>query len=266
MINTSQYTSLRQYPLEYFNSMFKEPIIEMTNKIINNDNFSLARFGDGEYTCMMGGEGHNCDNHPYSSKLGDKLTSSFNYLKKLKNVYFGEWGAQPGSFDTPQNIAPIQYLHTGLGEYHLDLFYKDHNLNLVNFEILQNNTLFKEKFIFFKTDKESKRKKIYVGPYNKLKGVEKFLNINSFINIPEYNSFQKYDTILQLILNEIKDNCIILFSAGMPCECYMHEILIVNNKITCLDIGSGMDAMFSDFTREGQLEKEICRNFYKELL
>ena len=41
MINTSQYTSLRQYPLEYFNSMFKEPIIEMTNKIINNDNFSF---------------------------------------------------------------------------------------------------------------------------------------------------------------------------------------------------------------------------------
>jgi len=257
--------SHRQYPEEYFNNMLKKPIIEMTDKIINNDNFSLVRFGDGEFFCMMKKDGHNCDNHPYSTELGDKLIASYDYLKNLKNVYFGEWGDQPGSFGTPQNVVPQKNYNNPVFEYQLELF-KDTDLKLVNFEVLQNNTLFKEKQIFYKTIKESNRKKIYVGPYTKLKGIGKFLNLNSFITIPEINSFQNYGNILNLIKKEIKDNCIVLFSAGMPCECYIHEILKYNEKITCLDIGSGMDTMFHGVTREGQQERDICRNFYKELL
>ena len=50
----------------------------------------------------------------------------------------------------------------------------------------------------------------------------------------------------------------------MPCECYIHEILLLNDKITCLDIGSGMDAIYSDLTREGQQSKDVCREFYNE--
>ena len=261
----TQIISHRQYPVEYFNSMLKEPIVEMTNKIINKDNFSLVRFGDGEFFCMLKNNGHNCDKHPYSSELGDKLISSFNYLKKLENVYFGEWGDQPGSFGTPQNVAPQKNYNNPVFKYQLELF-ENIDLRLVNFEILQNNTLFEEKLVFYKTIKESNRKKIYVGPYTKLKGLEKFLNLHSFITIPEVNSFQEYDKILKLIKDEIEDNCIVLFSAGMPCECYIHEILKLNEKITCLDIGSGFDSLFHGITREGQLDTDIVKNFYKELL
>lgn len=260
-----QIISHRQYPEEYFNSMLKEPIVEMTDKIINHVNFSLVRFGDGEFFCMQKKKGHNCDKHPYSNELGDKLIASFEYLKKLKNVYFGEWGDQPGSFGTPQNVAPQKNYKNPVFQYQLKLF-ENADLKLVNFEILQNNTLFQEKHTFYKTIKESKRKKIYVGPYTKLKGIEKFLNLDSFITIPEVNSFEKYDNILNLIKGEIEDNCIVLFSAGMPCECYINDILLINDKITCLDIGSGMDAMFHGVTREGQQERDVCRDFYKELL
>lgn len=259
-----KYFSKRQYTSNYFENKLRKPLVEMTEKIKEKDNFSLVRFGDGELFCMMGKEGANCDNHPYTPELGDKLIDSFHFLKNKENIYFGEWDEQPGSFGNPQNVE-MQKKDTPEYKFQKELI-EGVNLNLVNFEILQNNTLFKEKYNFYKTIKESKRKKIYVGPYNKLKGSVNFLKLDSFVDIPLINSFEKYDKILKLIKDEIEDDCIILFSAGMPCESYIHEVLKCNEKITCLDIGSGFDSLFYGITREGQLDNNTVKNFYKELL
>ena len=41
--------------------------------MLNNENFTFVKYGDGEILCMIGGKGKNCDHHPYSEKLRKEL-------------------------------------------------------------------------------------------------------------------------------------------------------------------------------------------------
>lgn len=53
-------------------------------KIRSGINFSLARYGDGEFNAMLGVEGSNCDGHEYNRDMGVKLCKT---LRK-KPEYF----------------------------------------------------------------------------------------------------------------------------------------------------------------------------------
>ena len=52
----------------------------------------------------------------------------------------------------------------------------------------------------------------------------------------------------------------------MPSKSLIHKTLEYENETTCLDIGSGFDAIFIGRTREGQLKKEIIKKYYGDLL
>lgn len=51
---------------------------EIINKLNDNEQFSFSRFGDGEFNCMRGKEGSNCDDHTYFKDLGVKLALAWN--------------------------------------------------------------------------------------------------------------------------------------------------------------------------------------------
>lgn len=57
-----------------------EPSSETFDKICDmlksNVNFKFARYGDGEWFCMFGKEGANCDNHKYFKDMGERLRES----------------------------------------------------------------------------------------------------------------------------------------------------------------------------------------------
>lgn len=148
-------------------------------------------------------------------------------------------------------------------KFQFDLISKtDIKVNFVNYEILLQNTLCEEKFNFLKSIKDSNRKKIFVGP-ERLNGVVNFLNVDKFIQVPLINTFSKYDELLPNILNEIEDNSIFLFSCGLPSKSFIHKILEKNNNVTCLDFGSGFDSMFVGHTREGQIDGNFVKKYYK---
>lgn len=54
------------------------------NKIAQGDNFSFARYGDGEFNAMLGEQGANCDGHPYDLGMGIQLNDT---LKKRPEYY-----------------------------------------------------------------------------------------------------------------------------------------------------------------------------------
>ena len=63
-----------------------------TKKMLNNENFTFVKYGDGEILCMIGGKGKNCDQHPYSEKLKKELEKSFvKLLRFYDDVYLAEW-------------------------------------------------------------------------------------------------------------------------------------------------------------------------------
>ena len=259
--------STRQYPEDYLERVL-ESLKAWTYYIENNQNFSFIKFGDGEFFCMMGKEGTNCDNHNYSPELGRKLIDAWNYFANntTENIYIAEWADQPGSFGTPQGVYPIQNTNNPVFAYLQNLLLQnDNKFHLVNFEILLQNTLSLFKYNFFKSIKYSTRKKVFVGPV-RLTQVTNFLNTNVHIQVPLPNSFKVYDKILDNCKKLAVDDTIFIFSSGMPTKSLIAELLQYKENITCLDAGSSFDAMFVGGTREGQLTTDVIKNYYKELL
>jgi len=222
-------------------------LIEWKDNIISHTNFSFIKYGDGEFNCMMGLSGLNCDKHPYTKELSDKLYDSWYFLSSLDNIYISLW-------------------HTM--SFYDELLSKTKNIkaNLIEtgYEILLQNNLTENKFNFLKSIKETNRKKIFIGP-NRLKGVIDFLNINFFIEVPLINSFSEYEKVLNEIYTHIQDYSIFLFSSGMMTKSLIHKILEKNRNVTCLDIGSGFDSIFVGLTRSGQNPEKV-KMFYQTLL
>ena len=60
--------------------------------IDNNKPLSFSKYGDGEFFCAFGYNGHNCDNDNYTPKLRDALLNSFKYIVEISNNnYIGYW-------------------------------------------------------------------------------------------------------------------------------------------------------------------------------
>lgn len=261
------YPTTRFYPEEYLNTV-TQTLKCWTENIINKKNFSFIKFGDGEFYCMLGTPGYNCDQHPYSKILGEKLNLAWNYFcsSKTHEIYIAEWADQPGSFGTPQNILPQKNPHNPIFSFYNKITEnKELNFKLVNFEILLQNTLSLEKYNFFKTLKNIDRNKVFIGP-ERLNKVQSFLNINTHIQVPLHNTFSKYDDILNACKNLYKKNTIFIFSSGMPTKSLIFELIKEHSDITCLDTGSSFDALFVGGTREGQLNTDTLLTFYKDLL
>lgn len=123
-----------------------------TNKIKNNENFTFVKRGDGELACMSGETGTNCDAHPYTKELGDKLKESFEFLKDKADIV--EWNDQKN--------------------YNILLHRKDNDLNKL-----------KE---FWLTVKVAPRKKYFIGPA-RLAGAASLLDA-THITVPEVNAFE----------------------------------------------------------------------------
>ena len=258
----------RQFPQHYLQQILST-LDQWKSFIESNQNFSFIKFGDGEFLCMMGEQGANCDMHPYSKHLGDRLIAAWNFFSTttIPNIYIAEWADQPGSYKTPQNVEPAQDTSNPVFQFVDKLLSQreSHNFKLVNFEILLQNTLSENKYNLFKAIKDSRRKKIFIGP-QRLQQVNSFLNTDVFIQVPTHNSYSVYEQNLNACKQLLADDTICLFSSGMPTKAFISDLLKCKTNITCLDVGSGFDAIFVGNTREGQNSMSVVQDFYRELL
>lgn len=109
--------------------------------IENNANFSFVKRGDGEVACMNYEPGGNCDGHPYTKELGDRLKESFEFLKDKVTIV---------EFDNQKN-------------YNMLLHRVDNNPSK-----------------FWKAVINSPRRKVYVGP-ERLASVAKLLKAKHIV-------------------------------------------------------------------------------------
>ena len=116
------------------------------------ENFTFVKYGDGEIICMIGGTGKNCDDHPYSKKLGSLLERSFvKLLRYYDDVYLADW---------VDNLVKTResYVNTN----NLNPKFADYECFLTLDENLNDNKLVK----FYKLIKNSKRKKYLLAQKN----------------------------------------------------------------------------------------------------
>jgi len=193
-----------------------------TENIKNNINFTFVKRGDGELDCMNGEVGANCDGHDYSPELGESLKESFEFLKDKADIV---------EFSDQKN-------------YNILLHRTDNDLVKLS--------------EFYKTIRDSSRKKFFIGP-ERLIGVAELLDA-TFVEVPLVNAF---DYIQGMDLRP-EDNEIYIFSCGMPAKVLIAQTLKQNPNITCIDSGSSFDPIFVGKTRTEQAEMEDLKKLYFE--
>jgi glycosyltransferase involved in cell wall biosynthesis len=155
--------ALRYFPTNprYISDMqfygYPSKIDEYTKNIRDGVNFTFIKKGDGEIFCMEGRAGGNCDGHPYSKELGDKLKEAFAFLEGKADI--ATWHEQ--------------HLCNAL------LHRTDSNLGKVR--------------DFWMSVKDSKKRKMFVGP-KRLEGVCDLLGATQ-IEIPLINAFEYTKTL-----------------------------------------------------------------------
>ena len=243
----------KKYPDELLiDSQEKVGIDFFTKKMLNNENFTFVKYGDGEIICMIGGKGENCDHHPYSEKLAKELEISFvKLLKFYDDVYLAEW--IDNLVKTRESYINVNGLKPKFADYECFLTLKENlsDKKLLNFYTLIKNT---------------KRKKIFVGP-KKLKKVTTMLEIDNFVEVPIINAFSDYERVMNELvqIGVDNDNIYILCCSMMSCL-ICSDLKEMNKEITLLDIGSGLDPIFGERTRPKQPSEEECVKYFKNLL
>ena len=243
----------KKYPNELLiDSQEKVGIDFFTKKMLNNENFTFVKYGDGEILCMIGGKGENCDHHPYSEKLKKELEKSFvKLLRFYDDVYLAEW--VDNLVKTRESYVNVNGLKPKFADYECFLTLKE---NLNDKKLLNFYTLLKK----------TKRKKIFVGP-KKLKKVTTMLGIDNFVEVPIINAFSDYDRVMdELVHIGVNDNNIYILCCSMMSCLICSDLKEINKKITLLDVGSGLDPIFGQRTRPKQPSDEECFEYFRDLL
>lgn len=232
---------------------YKTGLKTFTDFLNNNENFTFTKLGDGELLCMMNPVGENCDMHPYTPELADKLYYFVESIAKHNNLYVAKW--EEKSYITDYRDKLLE----NLGIIPNDVEY---NCILPQTYNLDNEYLYN----FYKAIKENKKRKIYLCP-DRLNDAKNFLNIDVIINIPLLNSFSVYDVLVEQLKKYIKDGDIILYSCGMMSKSLICELLDTNPNITNIDLGSGMDSIIlNGNSRLGQPTPDQSKKYFNNLL
>jgi hypothetical protein len=176
-------------------------------------NFKFARYGDGEFNCMFGKVGRNCDQHEYFPDLGKRLNKAF-----LEADY----------------ILGIQPLALTL-LYKENIITKSTGKDIVNADVFHNASIDKQLSRF--TDALDHRHVIVVGPLHLQRC---FLDCVHIV-IPDVNCWTNYEQVKSQIAFHIDGvhNAVVILCASM-----MSEVLIDDFKDdphTFIDAGSVFD-------------------------
>ena len=205
--------------------------------INNRIPLSFSKYGDGEYFCVTGTPGHNCDRDSYTHRLRNGLLNSFKYMTENgNNAYIGLWH---GNINQKKMWESITKKNVNWSDYHTLFMINDDKKN--------------DKIEIYKTINHSPLKKIIVCNDLLIKS-EILFKIDHMINVPLNNWF---DTKFEEILNNIKriinpnEQYIVITCAGMGSKVLICELTKLFPNNIYLDFGSAIDKICTKKTSRG---------------
>lgn len=231
-----------------FRNIKKQTLKFFTDKIISEENFSIVKFGDGEFFTMTttDGSGHNCDGNQYFRELGNDLLESYVYFLNQKDVYICRWA---NNHKVENELLQSFYI----ANPEKFIFY-----NLMN-NILPISDELKN---FYKTIQTSKREKVYISHSINGNFVNGFLKIDKFVELPNTNSYLYKAQIINKVLPNINRNSLVLISGGMASKVFIKHMHEYMPEATYLDIGSALDGFLN---RKNRVWNQIP-NYYEDLI
>jgi|TARA_R110001583_G_scaffold16819_1_gene68744 hypothetical protein len=182
----------------------------------SNQKFSFTRWGDGEWLCFFGDQGHNCDLHTYFPDMGRGLNEAIN---NPKGYLLATWPqSEPMMFrfwDQIQNTSPTEWVDASVWE---EAAMAGEISPLIN-QLEQMN--------FIIVSEPSKR--------------ELPMKYTDFIEVPSTNCYLDKERIKQEIVEmcEKYDNPVFGLSASMATNVIVDELYpLIGDKCWMIDFGS----------------------------
>jgi len=208
---------------------------------------SFFRFGDGQIQAILGCSGNNCDGELYTKELGENLHRVAKDALQNEKAFVGDYGAI-----IEREKAPY------MDEWnHLS---KDRKAMLIHYECPLLMRKSAALLNFYKTIKEDKRKKAFLGPIQNIDAT-KILDAEYI----EYPRHYKYLSEIDNILKD-KDFDVLISGAGMGSAIPIYDDWVKHPERTYINVGSAFDPVFSGHTRSYQLDMKQARDFFSELL
>jgi hypothetical protein len=220
-----------------------------TECVVSGKPVCFVKYGDGEYECAIGKQGHNCDGDRYLPELREKLKESFVKLCQTPNTYIGQWHLSD--------------------KYISDFFETLHpNPPWVNFHCLlrdQERAASPDLLNLVKAIRDSPKKKIYVSNISNARMSKIFKSEN--VIVPNNTWFNHYEFIMNILKPMCDPDSIVIFSSGLCSKVAIADLVETFPEITCFDFGSSFDLLSRGVqTRsyQGSFEDEV--NYYKDIL
>jgi len=232
-------------------AMNPEYLIEILDKLEKGENITFTKYGDGEYFCMIGMQGHNCDGDSYHAWLGSRLKEALLSLSKKPNTYIGKWWVAE-TYDYCDSIAKMHNIKIPWAWYHL--FINDDEA--LNFDYMY-------KFVKFMVN--TQRKKILICN-NMNKRLKNFFRADVYIEIPSANWSYNYNNVKNELQKHLQKDCVILISAGL-CSKVLIDDITNDHEVTFIDLGSSFDLLARKKNTRGwthSYESEL--KYYKDFI
>jgi hypothetical protein len=230
-----------------------------TDFIKNDHNFTIVRFHDGEFRCMIATDEqeHNCDGNYYYKAQGLELIKAYVYFLQAEDVSITRWASHTYSI---QDAIEKDYQ----GSF-------DKESKFVYSDLLTHKLPFRPKLVeFFRAIKNSKRKKLYISNYMMLNALKAILNLDFGCSIPEVNCYLERDEVLEgsykLLEHTGANDNIVLVSAGMFSEIIIMHLHKRYPNNTYIDIGSTFDGLIKfsrDYNKSFEYGYELISTYYK---
>ena len=224
----------------------KEELHFYTNSLKYGSYFSFVRWRDGEWNCMFGKDGENCDGVKYTKKLQLSL------FKALR-------APSPRSFNAMQSILPEDLLRAEAVLSARD----EATTGWVDGEVF-NNALVAGKLFPFILQLQKKRI-FFVGNENHEKLHGKVFLINKFFCVGFSDAFDFVDkAVSEIPKSDPNDgNTVILFAAGPASNVMIRNLERLLDNTWLIDVGALFDPFVGIKSRthhDGITEETLKKN------
>jgi len=201
----------------------------MCVKLLKKENFSFARYGDGEWACILGDPGGNCDGHPYYRDLG--LALELTLLRRQISYC----GMQPkATADMGKRIAEW-------------MKYRDCQIDWCDADVIHDASIAGRLPELYSALRG--RKVILVGPKH-LAPIAMKLRAHHIETSSKYPVWREWTTIYADLVGELDLNAVVLYCASMATEVLLDKAAReYGEAITQIDVGSAFDPMCGVVTR-----------------
>lgn len=209
---------------------------ELTGKIVQNDNFTIIKYGDFLEMMYTNNEfKHNCDGSHYFNDLKQKIREAYVFYLLNEKSYICKW-EEPMYVEETYDLEYSNYY---------DFYNKFLYFNIIIHKLDSNGEFDNKQILFYKTIKESKRTKIYICNEDLAPHVQKALNIDHVIFVPKIDAYLNHKQIFDSIIKILTKDCIVLTSCGFYAPYLIKELMGVRPNNTYIDVGSSFDGLYT---------------------